>query len=177
MSDTSATTTPHTDDATFRISRTVGGPLDAVWKAYTEQEPLMQWFGPSGFSMPFSQFDLRSGGEFHYCLRTSTGFEMWGKWTFLQIEVPHVLSMLVTFSDAKGGLTRHPMSAAWPLQTQSPTFAALGDDKTHITIAWQPRASTLDEIAAFKAGHAAMAQGSNASFEQLDAYLAQLPHP
>ena len=46
-------------EATFHISRTVNGPLDAVWKAYTEQEPLMQWFGPSGFSMPFSRFDLR----------------------------------------------------------------------------------------------------------------------
>jgi uncharacterized protein YndB with AHSA1/START domain len=179
MPDTSATTSPHgNDDATFRISRTVGGPLDAVWKAYTEQEPLMQWFGPSGFSMPFSKFDLRPGGEFHYCLRTPTGFEMWGKWIFLQIEAPHVLSMLVTFSDAKGGLTRHPMSAAWPLQTQSTTtFAAQGDDKTYITIAWQPHESDADEIAAFKAGHAAMAQGCNASFEQLDAYLAQLPRP
>jgi len=166
-----------TNDATFRISRTVNGALDAVWKAYTEQEPLMQWFGPSGFSMPFSRFDLRPGGEFHYCLRTPTGFEMWGKWTFVDIVAPHTLSMVVAFSDAQGGLTRHPMSAAWPLQTLSTTtFAALGD-KTHITIAWEPYQSTVDEIAAFKAGHAAMAQGCNASFEQLDAYLAQLPKP
>lgn len=165
------------DDATFHISRTVNGPLDAVWKAYTEQEPLMQWFGPSGFSLPFSRFDLRPGGEFHYCLRTPTGFEMWGKWTFLKIEAPHLLSMLVTFSDAQGRLTRHPMSAAWPLQTQSTTtFAAMGD-KTHITIEWQPYESDVDGIAAFKAGHASMAQGCNASFEQLDAYLAQLPRP
>jgi hypothetical protein len=64
------------------------------------------------------------------------------------------------------------------LQTQSTTtFAAQGDNKTHITIAWQPHESTVDEIAAFKAGHAAMTQGCNASFAQLDAYLAQLPHP
>ena len=70
------------------------------------------------------------------------------------------------------------MSAAWPLQTKSTTtFAAQGDNKTHITIAWQPHESTVDEITAFKVGRAAMAQGCNASFEQLDAYLAQLPRP
>jgi uncharacterized protein YndB with AHSA1/START domain len=131
---TQSSASPLNDDATFRISRTVGGSLDAVWRAYTEQEPLMQRFGPSGFSMPFSRFDLRPGGEFHYCLRTPTGFEMWGKWTFLEIDAPHLLSMLVTFSDA-------------------------------------------DEIPALKAGHASMALGCNASFEQHDANLAELPRP
>lgn len=165
-------------EATFHISRTVNGPLDAVWKAYTEQEPLMQWFGPSGFSMPYSRFDLRPGGEFHYCLRTPTGFEMWGKWTFVDIVAPQTLSMVVAFSDANGGLTRHPMSASWPLQTLSTTtFESVGTDKTRINISWEPYQSDVDEVAAFKAGHASMAQGCNASFEQLDAYLEQLPRP
>lgn len=173
MSDTSA---PH-PDTVFQISRTVDAPLDLVWKAYTEQEPLMAWFGPQGFSMPHSRYDLRPGGEFHYCLRTPTGFEMWGKWTFVAIEPPHKLSMVVTFSDAKGGLTRHPMSPAWPLQTLSTTTFADQGGKTLIHIAWEPYQATADEIAVFHAGHAAMAQGCNATFEQLDAYLAQQPRP
>lgn len=135
----------------------------------------MQWFGPSGFSMPFSRFDLRPGGHFHYCLRTPTGFEMWGKWTFVTIEAPHTLSMVVTFSDANGGLTRHPMSASWPLQTLSTTHFATEGDKTLVTIVWEPYQASVDEVAAFRAGHAAMAQGSNASFDQLDAYLAPQP--
>ncbi len=175
MADTPRT---HGPEAVFHISRTVNGPLDVVWKAYTEQEPLMQWFGPSGFSMPVSRFDLRPGGIFHYCLRTPTGFEMWGKWTFVDIIAPHTLSMVVAFSDAHAGLTRHPMSAAWPLETLSTTtFEAVAGGKTRISIAWEPYRSDVDEIAAFTAGHAAMAQGCNASFDQLDAYLAQLPRP
>lgn len=160
-------------DARFHISRTVDAPLDAVWKAYTEQEPLMAWFGPQGFSMPHSRYDFRPGGEFHYCLRTPTGFEMWGKWVFVEIEAPLKLAMVVSFSDAAGGLTRHPMSAAWPLQTLSTTaFSDLGG-KTHISIAWEPYQSTADEILAFRAGHASMAQGCNGTFEQLETYLAQ----
>ncbi|MCF8155470.1 MAG: SRPBCC domain-containing protein [Rhodoferax sp.] len=170
MSDTTHTR----PNAAFRISRTVNAPLNMVWKAYTEQEPLMAWFGPKGFALPHSRYDFRPGGQFHYCLRTPTGFEMWGKWTFVDIVAPTALSMVITFSDAQGGLTRHPMSASWPLQTLSTTtFADLGG-KTHITIEWEPHQSTPDEIFAFQSSHAAMAQGCNATFEQLDDYLAQL---
>lgn len=173
MSDVS----PNSPDAVFRISRVVDAPLDAVWKAYTEQEPLMAWFGPKGFSMPFSRYDLRPGGEFHYCLRTPTGFEMWGKWTFVDIMEPTKLSMVITFSDAQGGLTRHPMSAAWPLQTLSTTTFSDEGGKTRVSIEWEPYESDVDGIAAFKAGHASMTQGCNGTFEQLDAYLAQQPRP
>lgn len=164
-------------DSVFRISRTVDAPLDRVWKAYTDQDALMAWFGPQGFSMPHSRYDFRPGGEFHYCLRTPTGFEMWGKWVFVEIEPPRKLSMVVSFSDASGGLTRHPMSAAWPLQTLSTTtFEDLGG-KTHVSIEWAPYESDADEIAAFHAGHASMAQGCNGTFQQLEAYLAQMPRP
>lgn len=169
------TASPTPVDSIFKISRTVDAPLPLVWQAYTEQEPLMAWFGPNGFSMPHSRYDFRPGGEFHYCLRTPTGFEMWGKWVFVEITPPHTLSMVVTFSDAQGGLTRHPMSAAWPLQTVSTTrFADLGGT-THIAIEWQPYHATLDEIVAFRAGHAAMVHGCNGTFEQLETYLAQAP--
>jgi hypothetical protein len=65
------------------------------------------------------------------------------------------------------------MAAAWPLQTLSTTTFADVDGKTHISIAWGPYQSTQNEIIAFHAGHTAMAQGCNATFEQLEAYLAQ----
>ncbi len=170
-----STTSPH--DVAFQISRRVAAPLTRVWHAYTELEPLMQWFGPSGFSMPFSHFDFRPGGTFHHCLRTPTGFEMWGKWDFVSIDAPHSMSMVVTFSDAKGGLTRHPMSASWPLKVLSTTSFSTEGDQTLVTIVWEPHQATPDEVAAFRAAHASMAQGCNSSFDQLDAYLAQLSPP
>jgi hypothetical protein len=69
------------------------------------------------------------------------------------------------------------MSAAWPLQTLSTTTFSELDGKTHITIEWEPYQSTVDEIVAFRSGHASMAQGCNGTFEQLDNYLAQLQRP
>ena len=119
-------------DLTFE--RIVDVPPHLVWRAWTEPELMKQWFCPLPWKTIDAEVDVRPGGIFHYCLRTPTGFEMWGKWTFVDIVAPHTLSMVVAFSDT-------------------------------------------DEIAAFTAGHASMAQGCNASFEQLDAYLAQLPRP
>jgi uncharacterized protein YndB with AHSA1/START domain len=164
-------------DSVFRISRTVDAPLDRVWQAYTDQDALQAWFGPQGFSMPHIRYDFRPGGEFHYCLRTPTGFEMWGKWLFVEIDAPRKLSMVVSFSDASGGLTRHPMSAAWPLKTLSTTTFEDLAGKTQVSITWAPYESDADEIAAFRAGHASMAQGCNGTFQQLEAYLAQMPRP
>lgn len=162
----------------FQIHRIVPAPRAAVWRAYTEQEPLMAWFGPRGFSMPSSHYDFRPGGSFHYCLRTPTGFEMWGKWDFLEITAPSRLVMVVSFSDARGGLTRHPLSAGWPLRTLSDTrFTEHGDGSTRIDITWSALESTPDELAVFNASFASMAQGCNGTFDQLEAYLAQSSAP
>ena len=63
-------------DREFVISRTFDAPRDLVWKAWTERERLMQWFGPKGFTMPIAKLDFRPGGMLHYCLRSADGKEM-----------------------------------------------------------------------------------------------------
>ncbi|MFO1264018.1 MAG: SRPBCC domain-containing protein [Rhodoferax sp.] len=161
----------------FRTHRVVRSPRATVWRAYTEQEPLMAWFGPRGFSMPVCHYDFRPGGTFHYCLRTPTGLEMWGKWEFVDIVAPERLVMVVSFSDAQGGLTRHPLSNGWPLRTLSDTrFSDLGDGSTRIDITWSAPDASPEEVAVFNAGFASMAQGCNGTFDQLEAYLAQNPN-
>jgi len=41
--------TEETAERPFVISRTFNVPLELMWKAWTERERLMQWFGPKGF--------------------------------------------------------------------------------------------------------------------------------
>ena len=50
---------------------------DRVWKAWTERDQLLQWFGPKGFKMTTAKLDLRPGGTLHYCLRSPDGKEIW----------------------------------------------------------------------------------------------------
>ena len=42
----------------FVISREFAAPRDLVWKAWTERDRLMQWFGPKGFAMTAAKLDF-----------------------------------------------------------------------------------------------------------------------
>lgn len=157
---------------TFTISRTVDAPRALVWKAFTQREHLMRWFGPKGFTMPACTLDLRPGGIFHYGMRAPDGAEMWGKWIFREVVAPQRLVVIVSFSDKDGGVTRHPMAPDWPLETLSTTTFSEHQGKTTITIEWSAHNATEAERNAFRAGYASMQQGWGGTFDQLDAYLA-----
>lgn len=158
----------------FVISRVFNAPRDFVWKVWTEAEHLKRWFGPKGFTLPACSLDLRPGGVFHYGMRSPDGHEMWGKWIFRTIVPPERLVVIVSFSDAQGGVTRHPMSATWPMETLSTLLLTEHGGKTTLTLRWAPHAATEAERQTFDASHASMRQGWTGTLDQLDAYLAEV---
>lgn len=158
----------------FAISRTFDAPRELVWRVYTEREHLARWFGPKGFSMTAAQLDFRPGGVFHYALRAPDGHEMWGKWTFLDIVAPERLVVIVAFSDAHGGITRHPMNPDWPRQTRGTTTFSEHAGKTTVTVRWEAWESDATEQRVFDESHDSMRMGWGGTFEQLAAYLATL---
>jgi uncharacterized protein YndB with AHSA1/START domain len=158
---------------TFAISRIFRAPRNLVWKAWTDVEHLQKWFGPSGCTIPTCKMDFKPGGIFHYCMRTSDGLEMWGKWTFLEIVKPERLVLIQSFSDKDGGITRHPLSADWPRETLSTTTFAESNGETTITLRWAAHNATEIERKTFDSSHASMQQGWGGTFAQLDRYLEQ----
>jgi uncharacterized protein YndB with AHSA1/START domain len=164
-------TTPTTDQE-FVITHIADAPRERVWKAFTEREQLMRWFGPKNFVMPRADLDLRPGGTFHYGLRSPDGLEMWGKWTFREIEAPEKIVHTSTFSDAEGNVTRHPLAPTWPLTLLATFTFAERDGQTEITVRWSPLDATEEERATFAGGHGSMTQGWSGTFQQLDEYLA-----
>jgi uncharacterized protein YndB with AHSA1/START domain len=84
--------------------RNVNAPRERVWRAWTEEESLGQWWGPKGFDIVSVKLDLRPGGTFHYLLRSPDGLEMWGKFIFREILPQERLVFVVSFSDAEGRL-------------------------------------------------------------------------
>ena len=51
------------------VTRIVDAPLELVWKAWTEPERVMRWWGPKDYSSPSCQIDLRVGGKLLFCMR------------------------------------------------------------------------------------------------------------
>lgn len=81
-------------------------PQETVFKAWTEQDRLASWFGPKGFTMVSAKLDLRTGGIFHYCLRSPEGREMWAKFVYREIVAPERLVFVLSFSDRDGNTAR-----------------------------------------------------------------------
>lgn len=161
-------------DGEFVISRTFNAPRELVWKAFTDPEHLKHWWGPKGFKAKSCMVDLRPGGVFHYCLESPTGQEMWGKFIYREIVAPERLVHIVSFSDAGQGVTRHPMSPMWPLQTLAvATFADKGG-KTLLTVHWSPYEATPEEREIFANSHQSMRQGWTGTMDQLEGYLAEV---
>ena len=158
-------------DQPFVLSRTFDGPRERLWKAWTERERLMEWFGPKGFKMPVAKMDFRPGGTFHYCLRSPEGHEMWGKFVYREIVAPERIVLVNSFSDEAGGITRHPMSATWPLEMLSTFSLAEQEGRTTATVRWVPINATAEERKTFDAAQEGMKQGWTGTFDQLAAYL------
>lgn len=157
----------------FVISRTFDVPRELMWKAWTESDRMAQWFGPKGVTVFHSNNDLRPGGVYHYAMRGADGSVMWGKWVYREIVPPQRLVWVNSFSDEKGGVTRHPMMADWPLEMLTTvTFDEVAGG-TSVTVRWIPLNATEAEINVFEAGRNGMEMGWTGTFEQLAAYLAK----
>ena len=166
--------TPATAIKEFVITRVFEAPRDVVWKAWTDPAQMQQWFGPKGVATTTSyKMDLRPGGMSHYSMRTPDGTVMWGKAVYREIIAPEKLVWVNSFSDEKGGTTRHPLSSEWPLEMLTTvTFGEVGD-KTRITVRWIPVNASDEEIQFFNKSHASMTGGWTGTFEQLDEYLSK----
>ena len=161
--------------APFTTSRVLNAPRALVYKAQTEVAHLEKWLSPPGFRTIHAEMDFKVGGTYHYGLEGPGGMQMWGLQTFREI-VPHEKVVLIqSFSDKDRGLTRHPMSADWPLEMLSTTtFEDAGENKTRITISFEPYNADDAGIAAFEGARSSMEGGFAGSLAKLEAHLASL---
>lgn len=157
----------------FVIRREYAAPLDLMWRAWTERDRFMAWFGPKGAKLTCRQFDLRPDGMTHYAMTMPDGKEIWGKAVYREIVPPTKLVWVNSFSDPEGGTTRHPLTTdLWPLQLLTIIAFAEAKGKTAITITWLPLDATDEERKVFADKLPSMNQGWGGTLEQLQAYLA-----
>jgi uncharacterized protein YndB with AHSA1/START domain len=57
----------HTQDIV--ISRIIDAPPELVWKAWTDPQMVMRWWGPKDYLSPSCKIDLREGGKYIFCMR------------------------------------------------------------------------------------------------------------
>jgi len=50
------------------VSRVLDAPVEQVWKAWTDPEHVMRWWGPDHFTAPVAKIDFREGGISLVCM-------------------------------------------------------------------------------------------------------------
>jgi uncharacterized protein YndB with AHSA1/START domain len=91
-------------DQEFVLTRIFDAPPDLVFKAWTDPERLMRWWGANGFTTPFCKIDLRPGGVFHLCMRSPEGRDYWCKGVYREIVRPARIVFFEFRSDEAGHL-------------------------------------------------------------------------
>ena len=136
-SNTQTDATPNAGEQALVITRVFDAPRTLVFKAWTEPERLMRWWGPHGFTTPFCTIDLRPGGVFHHCMRSPEGHDYWSKGVYRDIVEPEQIVCTDFFSDAEGNLvspTYYGMSPDWPPEALVTVTFAEHDGKTTLTL-------------------------------------------
>jgi uncharacterized protein YndB with AHSA1/START domain len=144
------------------IKRTFNAPIDKVWEAFTTPEILARWWSPEGMTNYHASTDVRVGGEFRYCFKSSEGKEYWGKGTYQTITRPVKLAYIDDFTDAEG----NPVPPSFygipgdEILSSLVTFSFTADGvRTHMTISMDsPYDDAMTE---------SMKQGWNSMFDKL----------
>lgn len=164
----------------FTISHHFGVPRERLWQAWTQREHLIRWFGPKGSDITQATLDLRQGGLFHYCMNHPNGTEMWGRWQFREIDPPHKLHFVSSFSNPQSEICPAPFPGfdQYPLEVMTTvTFvdhAGLSKG-TLVTVESQPFNATKAQHEFFQSIHSAMHQGWTGTMERLVEFLKTLP--
>jgi uncharacterized protein YndB with AHSA1/START domain len=123
---------------TLTISRDFDAPRELVWRAWTEPEQMMRWWGPKDFTAPVCRIDLRVGGTYLNCMRGPDGKDYWTTGTYREIVPPQRLVFTDSFADASGKrvpASHYGMTGDWPdEQLVTLTFEELAPGKTRLTL-------------------------------------------
>ncbi|MGZ7182294.1 MAG: SRPBCC family protein [Halobacteriota archaeon] len=103
------------------ITRVFDVPRELVWAAWTEPEQLKKWWGPRGFTSPFSRIDLRVGGKYLHCMRGPDGKDYWSTGVYREVVSPKRLAMTDSFADEEGNVvsaTYYGLDPEFPRELQ-----------------------------------------------------------
>lgn len=89
-------------DRELVITRVFDAPRGLVFKAWAEPERLVRWWGPRGFTTTSCTVDVRLGGAWRICMRSSEGVDYWTQGVYREVVEPERLVFTYAWEDAEG---------------------------------------------------------------------------
>jgi uncharacterized protein YndB with AHSA1/START domain len=123
------------------VSRVFNAPIELVWKAWTDPEYVMRWWGPDYFTSPSAKIDFREGGTSIVCMRAPKDFggqDMYSVWVYQKIAPFQSIEFTQNMADINGNLidpTTLGLPPEFPRDMRTVvTFKDLGNSKTEMTV-------------------------------------------
>lgn len=119
------------------ITRIFAAPRGRLWKAWSDPERMKLWWGPKGFTSPFSRIDFRVGGVYLNCMRSPEGKDYWSTGAYREIVEPDRIVCTDCFADEKGNVvpaTHYGMSPDFPLEMLVTVTFEEQEGKTKLTL-------------------------------------------
>lgn len=152
----------HLEGNQIKVSRTFDAPLELLWKAWTEPEHFMKWYGPKGFTAPTCEIDLRVGGRHLWSMQSPDGMQMYFTGNYKEVVPMERLVFTDSMSDAEGNV-------------MSPAEMGMGEDM-HVTMDVTVTFMHADGKTTVTVSHAGNEQaqmGWEQAFDKLTAVLAK----
>ena len=86
-------------ERTLVIERVFDAPRELVWKAWTDPEQAMRWWGPKGFTSPRIESDLRVGGRYRIAMQPPEGELFYLTGEFREVDPPNRLAYTFRWED------------------------------------------------------------------------------
>jgi uncharacterized protein YndB with AHSA1/START domain len=88
----------------FTITREYEAPRELVFKAWTDPEHLVKWWGPKGFTNPVCEWDARAGKPIYVVMRGPNGVDYPMGGEFREVIAPEKLVFTSGAMDEKKSL-------------------------------------------------------------------------
>jgi len=145
------------------ITREFDGPIELIFRAFTEADLFVRWLGPRGYEMQLATFEPRSGGMYRYIHKDREGNDFVFQGVFHEISPER---MIQTFEFEGLPERGHVLLDSMELK-------ALPGGRTRIVV-HSIFQSVADRDGMIEAG---MERGLTEGYERLDELLATMPKP
>jgi uncharacterized protein YndB with AHSA1/START domain len=131
-------TTPSVKKRDLVVTRLFNAPLSLVWKAWSDPEYVMQWWGPEGFTSPLAQLDFREGATSLVCMSSPEYGDLYSIWRYEKIVPMQRIEYIHNLAD-KDGQKVDPVEIGMPPdfpqnQRHTVTFKDVGNGQTEMTV-------------------------------------------
>ena len=87
------------------IERIFEAPIELIWQMWTDPEHFKNWYGPTGFTVPVVEMDVRVGGKHLVCMASPDGsMKMWTTGEYTEVVPTERLVYTDSPADENGNL-------------------------------------------------------------------------